>query len=117
MRKTGAKAAIIIAVLFLISFSCQTALAATSVPESVMNARGGVVRILTKTADGEYTGSGFIVNSNGIPQVVTNHHVIAGAYEITVYVSTQVFSATVVLDNEEKDLCVLDVRGLRNSEA
>lgn len=54
-------------------------------------------------------GSGVIVRDNGI--IITNHHVIEGADEITVALSDRrEFSAKVVLDDERTDLAVLRIK-------
>jgi serine protease Do len=53
-------------------------------------------------------GSGVIVDRDGL--VVTNHHVIAGAQEITVVLSDRrEFEAEVVIDDERTDLAVLKI--------
>jgi len=53
-------------------------------------------------------GSGVIVSADGL--IVTNHHVIDGADEITVALSDRrEFEATLVLDDERTDLAVLRI--------
>ncbi|MDA1100264.1 MAG: Do family serine endopeptidase [Proteobacteria bacterium] len=53
-------------------------------------------------------GSGVLLTADGM--IVTNHHVIAGADEITVALSDRrVFEATLVLDDERTDLAVLKI--------
>jgi S1-C subfamily serine protease len=58
-------------------------------------------------------GSGFIVRADGI--VVTNHHVIDGAFTVSVSVSTgDIFDDPVVLDSDvRRDLAVLKVKALK----
>lgn len=54
-------------------------------------------------------GSGFILNSNG--QILTNAHVVAGADEITVrLVSGEEYSATVLGEDENVDLAVIQIK-------
>jgi len=54
-------------------------------------------------------GSGVIVRANGI--IITNHHVIEGADEITVALADRrEFAATLVLDDERTDLAVLRIK-------
>ncbi|MBT3397171.1 MAG: Do family serine endopeptidase, partial [Alphaproteobacteria bacterium] len=53
-------------------------------------------------------GSGVLLTADGM--IVTNHHVIDGADEITVALSDRrVFDATLVLDDERTDLAVLKI--------
>lgn len=53
-------------------------------------------------------GSGVLLTAKGL--IVTNHHVIAGADEITVALSDRrEFNATLVLDDERTDLAVLKI--------
>ena len=71
-----------------------------------------VVRIISKSADGTSTGTGFVINTDGY--VVTNHHVVAGASEVGV-VPTNTTSVLPVGDIavwEELDLAVIQVPGL-----
>ncbi len=54
-------------------------------------------------------GSGVMVSADGM--IVTNHHVIAGADEITVALSDRrEFEAKLVLDDESTDLAVLKIK-------
>lgn len=54
-------------------------------------------------------GSGVLVSADGM--IVTNHHVIAGADEITVALSDRrEFDAVLVLDDESTDLAVLEIK-------
>jgi len=53
-------------------------------------------------------GSGVLLTADGM--IVTNHHVIAGAEEITVALSDRrVFEATLLLDDKRTDLAVLKI--------
>lgn len=55
-------------------------------------------------------GSGFFISADGV--IVTNHHVIAGAEEITVRTSTgRDYTAEIVGSDEPTDIAVLRVRG------
>lgn len=71
-----------------------------------------VVRIMTETADGASTGTGFVVNDDGY--VVTNHHVIAGAMAIGVVPTNtaSILPVDEVTVWEELDLALLRVPGL-----
>ena len=54
-------------------------------------------------------GSGVLVSADGM--IVTNHHVIAGADEITVALSDRrEFEAELMLDDESTDLAVLKIK-------
>jgi len=62
------------------------------------------------------TGSGFIIDSSGY--IVTNHHVIADADEITITLNDQrEFKATVVGSDAPSDLALLKIDGTRLPEA
>ena len=62
------------------------------------------------TSGGEATGTGFVVRSDGV--VVTNHHVIDGAQDVTVTMPQpdgRTLDAIVVATDEQHDLAVLRV--------
>jgi S1-C subfamily serine protease len=60
--------------------------------------------------DGESIGTGFVVGENGL--IVTNQHVVEGASSVTVTLSSgDRLSATVVAEDRDHDLVVLDVDG------
>jgi len=62
------------------------------------------------------TGSGFIIDSSGY--IVTNHHVIADADEITIRLNDQrEFKATVVGSDAPSDLALLKIEGTRLPKA
>ena len=80
----------------------------------------GLVRIMTTLGyqDGEAAGTGMILTSDG--EVVTNHHVVAGATSIkaTVMSSGKTYNATVVGSDTKDDVAVLqlaDASGLTRS--
>ena len=59
-------------------------------------------------------GSGVIVKSNGI--IITNHHVIKGAEEITIVLSDRrEFDAKIIGSDKRADIAILQVNGLKES--
>jgi putative serine protease PepD len=73
------------------------------------NAKNSVTYVSSTLPQGQATGSGFVVSSDGL--VVTNHHVIDGATQVTVKVGTDAKerSAQVVADDPSHDLALLKV--------
>ena len=74
-------------------------------------AKDSVAYISATTAQGQATGSGFVVSSDGL--IVTNAHVVEGASEVTVKVGTggDQLPAKVVGIDTSRDLALLDVDG------
>ena len=72
----------------------------------------GVVRVESRTSEGYGTGTGFVVNDDGI--VITNQHVVDGGQEFYVYPSgtTSYWPAEVVQEFLNYDLAILRVQGL-----
>jgi len=72
-------------------------------------AKNSVAYIGASTAQGQATGSGFVVSGDGL--VVTNHHVIEGAQDVTVKIGTngKQRPAQIVGDDPSHDLALLKV--------
>ena len=72
----------------------------------------GVVRVESRSSEGYGTGTGFVVNDDGI--VITNQHVVEGGQEFYVYPSgtTSSWPAEVVQEFRNYDLAILRVQGL-----
>ncbi|WP_274914054.1 S1C family serine protease [Streptomyces sp. WZ-12] len=69
-----------------------------------------IVEIQARTADGQSTGSGVVITSNG--EIVTNNHVVAGAHSVSVTFSDgSKKTATVVGTDPDKDLALIKVVG------
>ncbi|MFC9296649.1 S1C family serine protease [Streptomyces sp. NPDC057011] len=69
-----------------------------------------VVRIDTRTASGQGTGSGIVVTADG--EIVTNNHVVAGASEIQVTMSDgKKYTAKVLGTDPDKDLALIKLQG------
>ena len=73
------------------------------------DAKESVAFISAQTPEGEATGSGFVVSSDG--GIVTNAHVVDGAQQVTVKLGTNgsAQAATVVASDTSKDLAILRV--------
>ena len=72
-------------------------------------AKDAVTYISATLPQGQATGSGFVVSPDGL--VVTNHHVVEGASQVSVVVGTdkQARPAQVVADDPSRDLALLKV--------
>ncbi|MGW7436095.1 S1C family serine protease [Streptomyces sp. NPDC054849] len=69
-----------------------------------------VVRIDTRTASGQGTGSGIVITADG--EIVTNNHVVSGAAEIQVTMSDgKTYKATLVGADPDKDLALIKLQG------
>lgn len=69
-----------------------------------------VVRIDTRTASGQGTGSGVVITTGG--EIVTNNHVVSGATEIQVTMSDgKKYTAKTVGTDPDKDLALIKVQG------
>ncbi|WP_031073398.1 S1C family serine protease [Streptomyces sp. NRRL S-118] len=75
-----------------------------------------IVEIRAASASGRSTGSGVIITADG--EIITNHHVIAGASEITVRLSDgKVRTAKVVGTDPGKDLALIKLEGASGLKA
>ena len=82
--------------------------AAQGVPTAVLDAKSGVVRIITEGEYGTFTGSGFIVGTGERLYVVTNHHVVEDTDTFYIfYDSGRYVTASIYHDDPSRDLCVL----------
>lgn len=92
------------------------ATAAQTVPSAYDIARPSVVTVNARSTDGDASlGSGVVV---GARRVVTNCHVVRFAATVTVRdADGQDLSAQTVLADEERDLCLLEVAGLKGQPA
>ncbi|MFB7178925.1 S1C family serine protease [Streptomyces sp. NPDC056257] len=69
-----------------------------------------VVRIDTRTASGQGTGSGIVVTADG--EIVTNNHVVDGAAEVQVTMSDgKKYKAKIVGTDPDKDLALIKLQG------
>lgn len=101
--------------LLLLALLPVTAFASSDVPELVMAARDGVVRVVITLNDGRAysVGTGFVVGQEDEYYVVTNHHVIEDTLTkddlgIRVYYNTGKFATgEIYYDAPERDLCIL----------
>jgi serine protease Do len=82
-----------------------------SVPEIVNKVQPTIVVIESKKADGISRGSGFVVDSSGI--VVTNMHVISGALNVGVKLTSgEVYDQIQIRAyDERKDLALIQIPG------
>ena len=74
-------------------------------------AKDAVTYIVADTAQGQATGSGFVISKDGL--IITNDHVVDGATSVQVKVGTsdQAQDATVVGADPSRDLALLKVDG------
>jgi putative serine protease PepD len=83
--------------------------AANAAKQVYNDAKESVAFISADTAQGQATGSGFVVTSDG--GIITNAHVVDGAQQVTVKLGTNGAAqpATVIAADLSKDLAILQV--------
>ena len=83
-------------------------MAEDGVPAPVLEAKPGVLRIITVSFEGVYTGTGFAVGTDSRIFVVTNHHVVENAEAIYIFYDTGKYvTASIYHDDASRDICVL----------
>jgi putative serine protease PepD len=89
--------------------TAQPAAAAPDAKQVYEGAKESVAQIQAVTSEGQSTGTGFVVSSDGL--IVTNGHVVDGAQEVTVQLGTDGTQRTaqVVGGDADQDLAVLRV--------
>jgi len=86
----------------------STSLSPTTAESVYKQVSAGVVTITANVANGQAIGSGIVLDTNG--DILTNAHVIAGARQIQVTLSSgQTVSATLVGSNTAADLAVIRI--------
>ena len=99
----------VVSALMLVLFGSVSVFAVDDVPAQVMEARDGVMRIVTILNDGSVSsGTGFVVGTDKDYYIVTNHHVIEdGDMILGLYDTGKYTELTVYEDSPERDLCIL----------
>ena len=73
-----------------------------------------VVKTLDASGKVKARGSGVLISSS---KVVTNCHVVEGGVSYQVDLDNQLVSATLYAENGDKDICLLDAKGLEGKQA
>ncbi|MDL2253018.1 trypsin-like peptidase domain-containing protein [Ruminococcaceae bacterium OttesenSCG-928-I18] len=109
VKKSIKKAvASLFALCFLAVFTLPVAASDGSVPQVVLDARQGVVRIVNEGADFIATGTGFAVGSERQPYIVTNYHVVEDSEELFIFYDTgRYVEGRVYKEYPGKDLAVI----------
>lgn len=80
------------------------------------NVSPSVVRIDTRTASGQGTGSGIVITADG--EIVTNNHVVDGASQVQVTMSDgKKYNAKIVGTDPDKDLALIKLEGASGLKA
>ena len=88
--------------------SNASALQPIKLTELISKVRGSVVFVLVDTDLGQVSGSGFIIDPDGL--IVTNNHVISDASEITIFLDdSSSYTGTVVGRDVVRDLAVVKI--------
>ena len=105
------KRAAFFALLVLLIFPLQT-FCAGAVPERVLDAREGIVRVYCETDGNVSGGTGFAVGQGSpIKYIVTSHDVVKDQGDITVLCENALsVDASVYIENENAGLCLLKLQ-------
>lgn len=100
-----------LAFLCLVQFFAISIASAKTTAEIYSAVSRSIVEIEAVARKGLAFGSGVVIDKES---VLTNCHVINGAYSITVGLGDEKFKATASLGDKVLDLCILTVRNLKN---
>jgi tetratricopeptide (TPR) repeat protein len=101
---------VFLGLLVLVFPALSSSSAASAVPQVVLDARQGLVRIFSYVGSDVYSGTGFAVgDAEPVEYIVTNYHVVSGD-DVEIEVSQSGFAstkATIYCKSLNADLCVL----------
>ncbi|MDL2218998.1 trypsin-like peptidase domain-containing protein [Ruminococcaceae bacterium OttesenSCG-928-O06] len=114
-RARGARRWAALALALLLALAMPLGAGAAAVPQQVLDARNGVVRIVTLYPDGFGVGTGFAVGTEDRYYIVTNYHVIEDGDDIRIYYQTgRYVEADIVAQSPGRDIAILrPVRKIR----
>ena len=86
-------------------------------PDQVFNkVKDAIVVVKTFDSNGKLkgVGSGVIISSG---KIATNYHVVKGGASYKVYRGKQIVDATLYAEDQDKDICILDAKGITGKPA